>query len=500
MSVHLSSHPDPCVMVIFGASGDLTKRLLVPALVNLAQAELLPRQFAIVGFSFDNLTTESYRAKLTEDIKSFATSSVDPKTWEWFVERIYYVQGSFDDKAAYGRLKETMDQASKEHGIKGSRFFYLAVAPRFFGPCAQELGEAGLLQEAEGQWSRVIVEKPFGRDLDSAKQLNRDLRKVLKESQIYRIDHYLGKETVQNIMVLRFGNSIFEPIWNRHYIDHVQITAGEIVGVEKRGGYYETSGAMRDMVPNHLFQLVTLTAMEAPISFDADEVRSKQAEVLHAVTAPSPEDVLSLAVRGQYGEGMRGADLLPAYRNEQDVDPESATDTFVALKLRIDNWRWADVPFYIRTGKRLNKRVTKIVVHFRRTPTVLFRNTSAKLHPNSMMIYIQPEERISIRFGAKKPGPIMDISEVVMDFDYHKDFGSVHATGYERLLHDCMIGDATLFQRADVVEAGWGVIRPVMDVWKALPPRNFPNYESASWGPHEADEMLHRDGREWTND
>ncbi len=489
---------DPCVMVIFGASGDLTKRKLIPALCNLGTDKLLPQGFAIIGFAFNELTEEAYRAQLTEEIKEFATAPVDPALWAWFLERIYYVQGDFGDPQAYTRLRDQIAIVDKKHGAKGNRFFYMAVAPKFFAPIVEQLGSCGLSQEESGTWTRVIIEKPFGHDLDSARQLNIDVKKVLNEKQIYRIDHYLGKETVQNLMVFRFANSIFEPIWNRAYIDHVQITAAETVGVEHRGGYYDTSGAIRDMVPNHLLQLLSLTAMEPPISFAADAVRNKQAEILSAIQPPQPETVLTDAVRGQYGAGIVDGEAAPGYRQEPDVGPNSNTETFVALKFSLDNWRWGDVPFYLRTGKRLAKRVTEIAIQFRRTPFALFRNTPVKdLHANRLVIHIQPGEGITLRFGAKIPGAVMNIGMVNMDFDYVRDFGSSHSTGYERLLHDCMVGDQTLFQRADMVEAGWSVIQPVLDVWKALPPRNFPNYAAGSWGPPDADALLTRDGRQW---
>jgi glucose-6-phosphate 1-dehydrogenase len=488
----------PCIMVIFGASGDLTKRKLIPALCNLAKDRLLSPQFAVIGFSYDSMTTEAFRVQLSKDVKEFATEPIDKKLWDWFLERIYYVQGDFQDSAAYEKLKLQIAAAEKAHSTQGNRFFYLAVSPKFFAPVAKQLGQAGLTQEQDGKWSRVIVEKPFGRDLDSAKELNRELKQILNEQQIYRIDHYLGKETVQNLMVFRFANAIAEPLWNRNFIDSVQITAAETVGVEQRGGFYETAGALRDMVPNHLFQLLSLTAMEPPISFDADAVRDKQAEILHAVQVPTPEEVLTTAVRGQYGEGVTGEERLLAYRNEAKVAPTSNTDTYVALKLQIDNWRWAGVPFYLRTGKRLPRRTTEIAIQFRRSPFVLFRKTKiADLQTNRLVIHIQPDEGISLRFGAKVPGPVMRLGLVNMEFDYARDFGSSHNTGYERLLYDCMIGDATLFQRADMVEAGWRVIQPVLDVWKALPAERFPNYAAGSWGPAEADELLARDRRTW---
>jgi glucose-6-phosphate 1-dehydrogenase len=489
---------DPCVMVIFGASGDLTKRKLIPALLNLAAAKLLPEQFAIIGYASNDFTTETFRNQLTEDIQQFASCPVTPEMWKWFLNRIYYVKGDFQDPEAYKLLKAQIAAVEKTHHVPGNHFYYLAVAPRFFGEVVRQLGATGLAQESNGHWARVIIEKPFGRDLESARDLNREIKQVLEERQIYRIDHYLGKETVQNIIIFRFGNGIFEPIWNRRYIDHVQITAAETVGVERRGGYYETAGALRDMVPNHLFQLVSLTAMEPPISFHADAVRDEQAKALHAIQIPSPEEVLSMTVRGQYGEGHVGDEHLGAYRSEPNVAPDSTTETFAGLKLRIDNWRWADVPFYLRTGKRMAKRTTEIAIQFKRAPFQLFRDTPVEyLETNRLVLYIQPDEGLSLRFGAKIPGPIMHMGGVEMKFNYVDYFGRTPSTGYERLIYDCMLGDATLFQRADMVEAGWSVITPVLDVWKALPPRNFPNYASGTWGPREADDLLARDGRAW---
>jgi glucose-6-phosphate 1-dehydrogenase len=496
--VEASAAGGPCVMVIFGGTGDLTKRKLIPALLNLAQEEVLSKQFAIVSFAFNDYTTESFRKALGEEMPQFAPDPIDLKMWDWLKERIYYVKGDFADPEAYKRLKQQIEIADKTHSAGGNKFFYLAVAPRFFAPIVQQLGVAGLTQEENGKWVRVIVEKPFGHDLASAVQLNTDLKKVLTENQIYRIDHYLGKETVQNVMVFRFTNNIIEPLWNRNYIDHVQITAAETVGVEHRGGFYETAGALRDMVPNHLFQLLTMTAMEPPISFDADEVRNKQAEVLHAIQPLSPEEVLHNTVRGQYADGLVEGERVVGYRQEPDVSPESNTETFVALKLQIDNWRWAGVPFYLRTGKSLALRATEIVIQFRRTPFVLFRNTTVKnVETNRLVIHIQPDEGISLSFGAKVPGAVMRLGLVNMDFDYKTYFGVEHGTGYERLLRDCMAGDATLFQRADMVEAGWKVIQPVLDVWHAIPPRDFPNYAAGSWGPADAEELLARDGRAW---
>jgi glucose-6-phosphate 1-dehydrogenase len=492
-----SSAP-PCVMVIFGATGDLTKRKLIPALLNLAQEGILSKQFSIVGFAANDMDTDSFRKTLGEEMPKFASDPIDLKMWDWLCERIYFVKGDFQDLEAYKRLQRQIAEADRAHGSYGNKFFYLAVAPRFFAPIVDQLGAVGLTKEENDTWTRVIVEKPFGHDLESARQLNADLKKTLSEKQIYRIDHYLGKETVQNVMVFRFTNNIIEPLWNRNYVDHVQITAAETVGVEHRGGFYETAGALRDMVPNHLFQLLTMTAMEPPISFDADEVRNKQAEVLHAIQPLSPEEVLTNMVRGQYGEGVIEGERVMGYRSEPDVAHYSNTETFVALKLQIDNWRWAGVPFYLRTGKRLAMRATEIVIQFRRTPFVLFRNTAVKnIETNRLVIHIQPDEGISLSFGAKVPGAVMRLGLVNMDFDYKSYFGMEHGTGYERLLRDCMAGDATLFQRADMVEAGWNVIQPVLDVWHALPPRGFPNYAAGSWGPVEAEELLERDGRAW---
>ena len=491
---------DPCVMVIFGAGGDLTRRKLIPALYNLATDQLLSREFAIIGMGRSNMTNEQYRAKLSDDIKQYATGAVDSDLWEWFVRRMYYVQGDFKDPEAYSRLNQVLQKVDKDHSTHGNFFFYLATAPEYFGMIVDQLGEHGLVSEANQHWRRVIIEKPFGRDLESARALNKQIQKVLDEKQIYRIDHYLGKETVQNILAFRFANGIFEPIWNRRYIDHVQITVAEMVGVESRGGYYDQSGALRDMVPNHIMQLITLTAMEPPISFRADAVRDEQAKILHAIQPLSAEEVLTRTVRGQYGEGVVGNQRVPSYRGEEDVPPDSRTETFVAMKLQIDNWRWADVPFYLRTGKCMPVRNTHIVIQFRRAPFVLFRDTPVEnLTPNQLVLHIQPEEGISLRFAAKTPGAVMRLGTVDMNFEYADYFGVTPSTGYERLLHDCMIGDATLFQRADMVEAGWCVVSPVLDVWKALPPRNFPNYAAGTWGPREADELVERDGRRWRN-
>jgi glucose-6-phosphate 1-dehydrogenase len=491
---------EPCVMVIFGAAGDLTGRMLIPALYNLARANLLSRDFAVLGVARSPMSDEDFRKKVYEHVKEYCTDCVDDDLWEWFQGRFYYMPGDFNDDALYPRIKESLAKLDHDHSTHQNFFYYLATSPSYFGPIVEKLAAAGLMDQSNGHWRRVIIEKPFGHDLDSARKLNQQLLKVAEEKQIYRIDHYLGKETVQNILVFRFDNAIFEPIWNRRYIDHIQITNAETVGVEQRGGYFDNAGTLRDMVPNHIMQLISLTSMEPPISFDANAVRDEQAKILHAIQPLSDEDVLSLTVRGQYGEGTVDGERVPAYRTEPDVDPDSRTETFVAIKLLIDNWRWADVPFYLRTGKRMPVRNTHIVIQFRQAPFVLFRDTPVEhLMPNQLVLHIQPEEGISLRFAAKVPGPVMRLGGVDMNFEYQQYFGKQPSTGYERLLHDCMIGDQTLFQRADMVEAGWAVVNPILDVWKALPPRNFPNYPGGTWGPKEADELIERDGRRWRN-
>ncbi|MBI3969960.1 MAG: glucose-6-phosphate dehydrogenase [Chloroflexi bacterium] len=489
---------DPCVMVIFGGTGDLTKRKLIPALYNLDTSNVLAEEFAVVGIGRTKLTSEAFRERMTRDIHEFATQSVDEARWESFVKRLYYLPGDLHDPDTYRRLQELLADIDRKHGTRGNYFYYMAIAPNYFATTVRLLDAAGLAREENGHWRRVIIEKPFGHDLDSARALNRELGEVLNESQIYRIDHYLGKETVQNILVFRFANGIFEPIWNRHYVDHVQITVAETGGVEQRGDYYEGAGALRDMVPNHMFQLLSLTAMEAPNSFAARAVRDEQTKALQAVQQLTPEEILTRTVRGQYGPGTCSGEWVPGYRSEPKVDPQSRTETFVALKLSIDNWRWADVPFYLRTGKRLPQRVTEIAIQFKQAPFVLFRETPIEHLPdNWLVLRIQPDEGISLRFGAKVPGTAMQLGAVDMDFAYVDYFGSTPSTGYERLLHDCMIGDATLFQRADMVEAGWCVVEPMLDIWQAVPPRNFPNYAAGTWGPKEAHELLERDGRRW---
>jgi glucose-6-phosphate 1-dehydrogenase len=484
----------PCAMVLFGASGDLTKRKLVPALFNLVKASLLPKNFAILGIAVDQLSEEQFRDQVTSFLPLEDRGS---DAWDWFQQRLYYQSGDFGDPATFATIGSRLGEVDEQFKTEGNYLFYLATSPKFFGSIIEKLGSAELARQENGRWRRVIIEKPFGNDFDSARDLNRQIKAVLDEHQIYRIDHYLGKETVQNILVFRFDNSIFEPIWNRRYIDHVQITNAETVGVEQRGGYFDTAGTLRDMVPNHVMQLLSLVAMESPVSFHADAVRDEQAKVLHSMQPLGSEDVLQCSVRGQYADGVIADQRLAAYRSEPGVSPESRTETFVALKLNIDNWRWVGVPFYVRTGKRLAKRHTEITIQFRRTPFVLFRNAPGHKHTNQLVIQIQPVEGISLSFGAKIPGPILRVGSVNMSFEYSKYFGQAAYTGYEVLLYDCMIGDATLFQRADMVEAGWNVVDPVLDVWKALPPRKFPNYAAGTWGPKESDDLLQRDGREW---
>ncbi len=482
-------------MVVFGATGDLTMRKLVPSLYNLGKAGLLPKEFAVLGIAIDDLSVEDFRKKSTTFLQAEDHGS---EAWERFQQCLHYQRGDFGDESTYAKLKEALAVIDQQHGTSQNYLFYLATAPKFFCEIVQHLGRSSLSKQQGGNWRRVVIEKPFGQDLESAMALNQNIKDVLSEKQIYRIDHYLGKETVQNIMVFRFGNGIFEPIWNRRYIDHVAITNAETVGVEMRGGYFDTAGTLRDMVPNHMMQLISLTAMEPPASFSADAVRDEQAKVLHAIQTLDSEDVLHQAIRGQYGEGTILNEKVQAYRSEPGVSPESKTETFVAMKLNIDNWRWAGVPFYLRTGKRMAKRHTEITIQFKRAPFQLFRQTAVhKLQTNRLVIQIQPDEGMSLGFGAKIPGAQLRLGSVEMSFEYSKWFNAEPYTGYEVLLYDCMIGDATLFQRADMVEAGWRILDPVLDVWKALPARNFPNYASGTWGPKESDDLMERDGRHW---
>jgi glucose-6-phosphate 1-dehydrogenase len=481
-------------MVIFGASGDLTRRLLMPALYNLAVGKRLPDQFRVVGLARAEQSDEAFREQLAQHIRGFAAGGFDQAIWDDLVGRMTYISGDFDDPAAYQRLIEHLGGTE----TLGNVLFYLATAPDYFALIVERLAAAGLTAEGPDAWRRVIVEKPFGHDLASAQALNADLLKVMDEQQIYRIDHYLGKETVQNIMVFRFANGIFEPLWNRDHIDHVQITVAETVGVENRGNFYDETGALRDMIQNHLFQLLSFVAMEVPTSFDANALRSEKVKVMDSLKPFTPELVLNDAVRGQYGPGNQGDKQVPGYRQEPNVAPQSETETYVALKLSIDSWRWAGVPFYLRTGKRLPRRVSEVAVQFKRPPIALFRGTPIEeMAPNLMVLRIQPDEGISLQFGAKVPGTALEIGKVNMNFEYKDYFQSAPATGYETLIFDCMIGDPTLFQRADNVEAGWRVVQPILDVWADRRPRGFPNYEAGSGGPEAGHQLLARDGRVW---
>ena len=496
----------PCAMVIFGAAGDLTARLVVPALYDLVTAKQLSEKFRLVGVDLAAKATEQWRQDLTAKMHEFVTQCggefhpdhIDEAAWKWLLDRMSYLPGDLNDPATYRRLGDHLSELDQSAGTAGNYLFYLAVADRFFSVAVAGLGAAGLVREQEGQWRRVVIEKPFGHDLPSARALNAQILKSLKESQIYRIDHFLGKETVQNIMALRFANGLFEPLWNRQNIDHVQITAAETVGVEHRGKFYEQTGALRDMVPNHLFQLLAMTAMEPPISFDADAVRSKKAEVIQAIRPMTPDEALKNAVRGQYAAGTILGHPVRAYRDEPNVVADSITETYVACKLSIENWRWAGVPFYLRTGKYLKRRSTEIAIRFHQAPYSLFRGTQVEhMNPNWMILRIAPEEGIALEFAAKHPGPSVKLSTVSMDFAYARYFKLEPNTGYETLIYDCMIGDATLFQRADNIEAGWRAVQPILDAWAKTRPVDFPNYVAGGSGPAAADELLRRDGRAW---
>jgi len=487
--------PVPASMTIFGAGGDLTKRLVVPALRHLVRAGKLPDQFALIGVDHNDLTTEQWRRTLAETMKdSGADDAVDKDAWSWLVHRMHYMRGDFTEPETFKRLERLLKEQQARQGGAENVLFYLAVADRFFGPIVDQLGRAGLARQSENAWRRVIIEKPFGHDLASAKGLNARIREVLSEEQIYRIDHFLGKETVQNILVLRFANGIFEPLWNRDHIDHVQITAAETVGVEGRGRFYEQTGALRDMVPNHLFQLLAMIGMEPPISFAANAVRAKKTELLQAIHPIVPAD----AVRGQYGAGTVLGKEVRAYRYEPNVAADSATETYVALKLGIDNWRWAGVPFYLRTGKALAARTTQIAVQFRRAPYSLFRDTPVdRLPANILTLRIQPDEGLSVSFSAKRPGAEIEIDGVAMDFAYRDYFPPLASVGYETLIYDCLVGDATPFQRADTVEAAWCAVQGLLDAWEHAPGNDLHAYAAGSAGPDAADRLIARDGRAW---
>ena len=488
----------PCAIVIFGASGDLTKRKLLPSLYNLAAIGMLPEEFSIIGVARREISHDEFRAQMTKAIGEFGTQKVDPKLWQKFQERMYYCQGNFDDPATYDRLKELLDQSKKKHGTGGNALFYLSVQSVYFGQIPEQLKAKGLVEEQEGQWRRVIIEKPFGHDLASSRELNREISSALVERQIFRIDHYLGKETAQNILIFRMGNGMFEPIWNRRYIDHIQITVAESIGVEGRGAFYETAGAFRDVMQNHMFMLLALVAMEPPNSFSGEAVRNEKVKLLEAMRILTPEAVERDTVRGQFGPAQVKGQALPGYRQEPNVNPKSTVETFAAMKLWVDNWRWAGVPFYLRSGKRLPKRSTEIVVRFKNTPLNIFgENENDPVGPNRLIFHIQPEEGISLQVRAKIPGPTICTRGVKMDFNYNQ-FGDVApTTGYEKLLYDCMVGDSTLFHRTDMVEAAWKVAQPILDYWNAHPPVDFPNYPSGEWGPPAAQELMSRDNHTW---
>ena len=481
------SRADAVILVIFGASGDLTRRKLLPAIYNLAQADHLPRQFAVLGVARPSMDDAAFRARMRDAVAEAEGEPLEPARWQPIEDRLHYLPGELGDVALYATLRQTIDQVSSDHGVAPNLLFYLAVPPDLFGVIVRHLAAVGLTDEARG-WRRVIVEKPFGYDLASARSLNAELATALRESQIYRIDHYLGKETVQNILAFRFANGIFEPIWNRRYVDHVQMTVAEDVGVEGRGAYYDKAGALRDMVPNHMFQLLTLIAMEPPISFHAEDVRNEKVKVLHAVPPPSRTDVRRDVVRAQY-EG---------YTREPRVPADSRSETLVAMRLQIDNWRWSGVPFYLRTGKRLSRRWTEVAVEFKRAPFTLFRQTPVECtNPNVLAIRIQPNEGISLAFDAKVPGPLERLGTVTMDFDYAEYFKVEPTTGYETLLFDAMNGDQTLFHRMDIVEAGWQIVDPILDAWRVDTHVPLPTYAPGSEGPSEADLLMERDDRQW---
>jgi glucose-6-phosphate 1-dehydrogenase len=501
MSVTHKSPPPNCAIVIFGANGDLTKRLIIPALYNLGGAGRLPERLALIGVDHNDKTSEQWQQNLHDFLDQSlkkggegSTGSVEDSLWKPIAEDMIFLKGDFEKDDTYKQLGQSLAEIDKKKNLGGNVLFYMAVADRFFSVIAGKLGEAGLVKQDEGHFRRLIVEKPFGHDLVSAKALNTCLLKYLKEDQIYRIDHFLGKETVQNIMALRFANGLFEPIWNRDRIDHVQITVAESIGMEGRGNFYEKTGALRDMVPNHLFQLVAMMAMEPPVSFDAEDIRAKKAEMFRAVHPLTLAD----AVRGQYDSGVVGGNNVAAYRQEPNVAPDSNVETYVALRLMIDNWRWAGVPFYLRTGKRLAARSTEIAIRFKRAPYALFRDTPMEeLDADWLILRIQPDESIRLRFNAKRPGPAMMLESVAMDFKYKDWFKQAPAVGYETLIYDCLIGDPTLFQRADQVEAAWGVVETVLRGWGDATPRHFPNYNAGSEGPSAANDLLARDGRSW---
>ncbi|MDE2361580.1 MAG: glucose-6-phosphate dehydrogenase [Hyphomicrobiales bacterium] len=488
----------PCAFVLFGANGDLTHRLVFPALYNLAVQKLLPEGFAIIAVTRSEFGEREMRDHLRDGLKQFCKPPVDEKVANALLERVQTVVADASDPASFETLKKTLADADEKHDTHGNRIFYLAIPPKGFAPTVQALGKAGLTGENNGSYVRVIIEKPFGSDLASATKLNSELRAILKEDQIFRIDHYLGKETVQNILMLRFANGLFEPIWKREHIDHVQITVAESVTVGRRGAFYDETGALRDMVPNHLFQLLSLVAMEPPARLDAQSVRSEKARALDAIRQWTPEEALANSVRAQYVAGKIGDEQIADYRSEKDVAPNSTTETFVALRLAIDNWRWAGVPFYMRTGKALARRYTEVAIKFREAPISMFRGIDLDgLRSNYLVLQIAPDEGITLQFNAKTPGPNLAITRVAMDFKYSDFFDTPPATGYETLLFDCMIGDGMLYQRDDGVEAGWRAVEPFLRAWRQAGESGLALYRAGSTGPAEADALLARDHRRW---
>ena len=493
----MTTQKEPTILVIFGSMGDLTWRKLSPAIFNLFLAQQLPGQFAVIGLDIKEGSTDKFRLRLKDGVDGFCNCGmVDEKTWKAFTANLSYLSGDFADPATYAALKEQLQAHEKKWGVPAIHVFYLATPPSIVETIVKEIGAAKLAHDK--QRDRIVVEKPFGHDLASAVALNGILSAVVDESQIYRIDHYLGKETVQNILAFRFANTLFEPIWNRGYIDHVQITVAEEVGVEHRGAYYEHAGALRDMIQNHLMQLLCLIAMEPMVSFDADEIRNKKVDVLRAIRPITVEHIQSVAVRGQYGMGWMQGEQVPAYRSEAGVASDSATETFAAVKLLIDNWRWQDVPFYLRTGKRLGGKASEVMIQFRPVPHRSFPTTATMdWQPNRLMVHVQPQEGIVLRFQAKQPGSSLHLSPVDMHFSYQETFKSRSPEAYETLLADVMAGDATLFMRADQVEASWSILTPILNTWGNSAPAGFPDYSSGSWGPEAAQVLIAQDGRSW---
>jgi glucose-6-phosphate 1-dehydrogenase len=493
----MQKQPDPCSFVIFGVTGDLAHRLVIPALYNLTASNLLPEKFCVVGVARKGMSSDDMIDSLMKGLRQFATRPVDDAIAKRLFSCVTAIEADPSDPASFDAMRERLDKLEAKRETGGNRLFYLATPPTAFLPISKELGRTGMLAE-NGSWRRLVVEKPFGTDLDSARALNTELLKLLEEHQIYRIDHYLGKETVQNILVLRFANGMFEPIWNRNHIDHVQITVDEKLGVGHRGSFYDSTGALRDMVPNHLFQLLSLVAMEPPARFDAHSVRTEKGEVLSAIQTQTEEEALKHSVRGQYRGGKVGDTEIEDYRKTAEVRPGSTTETYAALKLTIDNWRWAGVPFYLRTGKALGIKRTEIAIKFKQAPFAMFRDTPVdRLSQNYLVISTEPTEGIELQFNTKVPGPTINIDGVEMKFRYKDYFKTAPSTGYETLIYDCMIGDNILFQRADSVEAGWQAVQPFLDAWKKAGPKGLKVYEPGSEGPEEAEELLARDGRSW---